>query len=225
MKNQQFIPRQSLAVMALGFLASVGCVSAAPDVPLNPDLQKVASIPNFHAVNERVYRGGQPSAQGFVDLSRLGVKTVLNLREEDDTSKYEKKLVKELGMRYVHVPMKGMSTPSDQQISKSLHVLDDPDAGPVFVHCQRGADRTGAVIACYRVKHDNWRNAEALAEARQYGLSWYQFQLQRYVSRYEPRDSVADGITEKAADIGRGSIDLFKKLGTAATDAIGKVRH
>ena len=225
MKTQQFIPRPSLAVVALGLFYALGSVSAAPDVPLNPDLQNVAGIPNFHAVNERIYRGGQPTAQGLVDLSRLGIKTVLNLREEDESSKYEKKLVKELGMRYVHVPMKGMSTPSDKQISKALHVLDDADAGPVFVHCQRGADRTGAVIACYRVKHDNWKNAQALAEARKYGLSWYQFQLQRYVSRYEPRDSITDGITEKTVDLGRGSIDLFKKLGTAATDAIGKVRH
>ena len=71
----------------------------------------------FQTVNDRVYRGGQPTDRGFRELAAAGVKTVVDLREDDERSKDEKRLVKALGMRYVNIPMKGMTTPSDKQIS------------------------------------------------------------------------------------------------------------
>src|SRR4051812_42691981 len=67
-------------------------------------------VSNFHVVNEKVYRGAQPSDQGFANLAHMGVRTVLDLRDEEDRSKEEKKLVKALGMRYETVPMRGMKT-------------------------------------------------------------------------------------------------------------------
>jgi len=183
-------------------------------------------VSNFHVVNQQVYRGAQPSDQGFANLARMGVKTVLDLRDEKDRSKEEKKLVKALGMRYETVPMRGMKTPSDKQIKNALKVLNDSKAWPVFVHCKRGADRTGAVIACYRVGHDGWTNQAALTEARRYGMSWYQFQLKGYVSSYEPPDeSIASGLADKAEDIADKSLGLFKSLGKQAAEAVGKVGH
>jgi tyrosine-protein phosphatase SIW14 len=82
--------------------------------------------------------------------------------------------------------MKGMHTPTNEQIVTALKILEDAAADPVFVHCRRGADRTGTVIACYRISHDHWENQKALSEAKSYGMSLFQQALQRYILRYQP---------------------------------------
>jgi len=182
----------------------------------------IKGIPNFHVVNEKVLRGGQPTGSGFRNLADMGVKTVIDLQEEGDRAHDEKKLVKALGMDYVNIPMKGMTTPTDKQISHALKALDKD--GPVFIHCKRGADRTGVVIACYRVKHDGWDNQEALSEARNYGMSWYQFPLQRYVKSYEPRDNSGLDPSGIADSIKDGSVDLAKKVSRGVTGILDRVR-
>jgi len=70
--------------------------------------------------------------------------------------------------------------------TRVLGLLADGASSPVFVHCQRGAGRTGAVIACYRIEHDHWESKRALSEASSYGMSWYQRALRNYVSHYQP---------------------------------------
>jgi tyrosine-protein phosphatase SIW14 len=184
----------------------------------------VKGVPNFHVVNKQLFRGGQPTDAGFRNLAAMGVKTIVDLQEEGDRSHDEKRIVKALGMHYVNVPMKGMTTPKEKQVSHALKALDDNSDGPVFIHCKRGADRTGVVIACYRIQHDRWDNQKALSEARSYGMSWYQFPLQRYVKDYEPRDSsgldpagIADSIREK-------SVDLAEKVSHGITGVLDRVR-
>ena len=98
-------------------------------------------------------------------------------------------------MQYVSVPMKGMETPSTESVTRVLSLLEDSTTGPVFVHCRRGADRTGGVIACYRIEHDHWSNSHALAEARSMGMSWFELAIQHYVLSYQPRiDNAATGL-------------------------------
>jgi tyrosine-protein phosphatase SIW14 len=138
-------------------------------------------VPNFHQVNERVYRGGQPNGEGWGSLARLGVKTVIDLRQESERSyKAEELAVESAGMHYVNVPLNGVHAPSDAKIRKALSLLDN-SADPVFVHCRRGADRTGTVIACYRIAHDGWSNRKALQEAMSFGMRWIDFGMRRYV--------------------------------------------
>ena len=88
-------------------------------------------------------------------------------------------------MRYVSIPMRGMATPADRQISEALRLLNDAASGPVFVHCRRGADRTGAVIACYRISHDHWDAGRAVDEANTFGMSLFQLAIRRYVAHYD----------------------------------------
>jgi len=152
---------------------------------------QVAGIPRFYQVNEHVYRGGQVTDEAFRSLARLGIKTIVDLRGSDERAGSEKEVVEAAGMRYVNVPMKGMHRPSDEQIAQALAILNDVSAGPVFVHCRRGADRTGTVIAVYRITHDHWQNQEALKEARAIGMSWIQFPLQSYIKEYRPAASSA----------------------------------
>jgi protein tyrosine/serine phosphatase len=146
-------------------------------------------VENFHQVDEHIYRGAQPSEEGLKSLAKLGVKTIIDLRGPGDHSAWEEKTVDALGMRYVHVPLRGMSAPADADIAKILAILDSPSASsnwPVFVHCKRGRDRTGTVIACYRIQHDRWKNDKALEEARLHGMSWIERAMMSYVLRFTP---------------------------------------
>jgi tyrosine-protein phosphatase SIW14 len=147
--------------------------------------QTVNGVGNFHKVNEQVYRGAQPTGQGFASLAKIGIKTVIDLRETNGRSAVEKKTVEANGMRYINVPMFGMTAPSNADVQKVLALFNDSSAGPVFVHCRRGADRTGTVVACYRISHDGWNNAKALQEAKTDGMSWIEIAMQHYVMHYQ----------------------------------------
>ena len=157
-------------------------------------------VPNFHRVNDRVLRGGQPAREGWSSLAKLGVKTVVDLRRESEhSSEAERRAVEAAGMRYVNVPMNGIVAPRDEQIARILALFDSSDAGTVFVHCRRGADRTGTVIACYRIAHDRWRNQEALNEAEAHGMSWVEFGMKHYIRRFQGGERAAAGQDVQAA--------------------------
>jgi tyrosine-protein phosphatase SIW14 len=142
-------------------------------------------IPNFHKVDDHVFRGGQPVNEAWPSLVKLGVKLVIDLRREDEhSSAAEAQAVEAAGMNYVNVPMKGVVAPTNEQINKVLALLNSPD--PVFVHCKRGADRTGTIIACYRIEHDHWDRKQAMNEAKSFGMSWDQLGLKRYIMAFQP---------------------------------------
>ena len=214
MKNQK-IPLFRIFTTVTILLGISAVASADPSV---------RGVPNFHVVNDQVFRGGQPTDAGFRNLADQGVKTIIDLQEEGDRAKSEKRLVKALGMKYINIPMKGMTTPTEKQISHALKALNDTSDGPVFIHCKRGADRTGVVIACYRVEHDGWTNQKALSEARNHGMSWYQFPLQRYVKSYEPHNGSALDPSEIADSIRDESVDLAKKAARGLSGVLDRVR-
>ena len=142
-------------------------------------------IKNFHQVDVDVYRGAQPDSKGFVGLAQLGVKTVIDLREPGRRSDAEQAMVTGAGMKYINVPMTGLTPPSQAEIARLLGILEDSNQGPVFVHCMRGADRTGAVIAAYRIHHDGWENARALKEAESMGMSSFQFPRKGFIREFQ----------------------------------------
>jgi tyrosine-protein phosphatase SIW14 len=147
--------------------------------------QPAQGIRNFHQVDQHVYRGGQPDKDGIEYLAKLGVRTVINLREAGPRSRQEEALVTEAGMKYINVPMTGLTPPTDAEIKKILVVLEGETSGPVFVHCKRGADRTGAVIGAYRVDYDGWDNDRALQEAMSSGMSRFQHPRQNYIRGFQ----------------------------------------
>jgi protein tyrosine phosphatase (PTP) superfamily phosphohydrolase (DUF442 family) len=149
-------------------------------------------------VNPHVYRGAQPTNEGFAYLAKIGVKTVIDLREPGERSKSEERAVMAAGMKYVNVPMTGLTPPTESEITKILGILEDESAGPTFVHCMRGADRTGAVIAAYRIDHDGWDNGRALSEAKDLGMSFFQFPRKSFISAFQPRTIEAKTATQKA---------------------------
>ena len=163
-------------------LVAAGLAFAGSDTP---------AIANFHQVDGHLYRGAQPAPPEFQSLARMGIRTVLDLRDEEGHVSVEEKLVKAAGMRYISLPMNGLLAPTEEQISRALTVLEDSATGPVFVHCRRGADRTGTVIACYRIAHDQWANQQALDEANTFGMSWLERGMRSYVLHYRAPANLA----------------------------------
>ena len=169
----------------------------------------VPGISNFYKVDQHVYRGAQPTDEGLKYLGKIGVETVIDLRETDERSTAEEKVVTAAGMKYVNIPMSGLTPPTEAEISKILGILEDDKTGAVFVHCKRGADRTGAVIASYRIDHDHWDNNRALSEAMARGMSFFQFPRQGYIRAFTPRtiEARASLATTASASDGRNSSD------------------
>lgn len=128
-------------------------------------------IKNFGEVNAQIYRGAQPSLMGLQELRASGVRLVIDLREPGTATAREKTAVQALGMQYVNVPFSPWSAPRASQVEAVLTLLSASNLEPAFVHCRRGKDRTGTVIACYRIRHDHWDTRRALTEAHDYGMS------------------------------------------------------
>jgi tyrosine-protein phosphatase SIW14 len=144
-------------------------------------------VPNFHRVNEHVYRGGQPVNVGWNSLAHLGIKVVIDLRTSiEHPVKAEEHAVEAAGMDYINVPMRGMGAPPAESVLKVLTLMLAESRGPVFVHCRRGSDRTGTVVACYRILHDHWENWKALEEARSLGMLRIERGMMRFIESFTP---------------------------------------
>lgn len=140
-------------------------------------------IYNFGKVNEGLYRGAQPDEAGIQSLRRLGVKTIINLRMSDDVWRDEGEQARASGILYTNAPMKGLGRPVDEQVKNILSLIETLP-GPVYVHCQHGCDRTGTIIACYRIQHDQWQNRKALDEAEYYGMSLFERGMKKFVKEF-----------------------------------------
>jgi len=141
-------------------------------------------IKNFGQMDERFFRGAQPKEKDYKDLASLGIKTVIDLR--DDPEAYEKPMVESLGMRYVHIPMIGKKYPSAEAIETFLKTVNDPESGKFFVHCAGGRHRTGAVGAVYRFKFYNWDYDQVYKEMKQYDFytAWGHQAFKDFVQDY-----------------------------------------
>jgi uncharacterized protein (TIGR01244 family) len=146
--------------------------------------QSYKELPNFHQVNENLYRGAQPQRGGVKKLSELGVKTVINLRGASDETRKEQAEAEASGMRYFNIPMSALGRPTDEQVERAMAIIDARENWPVFIHCQRGADRTGVIIATYRILRNQWTGEQAIAEAKRFGMARIQFRKKGYISDY-----------------------------------------
>ena len=143
-----------------------------------------ADLPNFQKVDDHVYRGAQPTDEGFKDLARLGIKTVIDLRMDVDAQ--ESGLVGKAGMQYVRIPMTTHTPPTASQQSQFLSLVNDPARQPVYVHCKEGRHRTGVMTALYRMTQDRWTSDQAFKEMKQYDFGWdfLHSEFKRFVYSY-----------------------------------------
>jgi len=146
----------------------------------------VTHVRNFGQVNEYLLRGGMPTDDALRELKALGVGLVIDLREDGNGRQEEKQRVEQLGIRYAHFPMRSLAAPQKDEIEQVLSLILRESPAKVFVHCLRGKDRTGTVIACYRIQHDGWDSQRALAEAKDYGMSRLEVAMQSFILHFTP---------------------------------------
>jgi protein tyrosine/serine phosphatase len=144
-------------------------------------LPKVGGIHYTAKVTDTLYRGSFPNAKGVEWLREQGVRTIINLNGHVD-NRYGETVLKN-GMRYVHIPLSPSRAPSEESVAKFFSVLGDRSSQPVYVHCLHGVDRTGTMIALFRIREQKWRNEDALAEMIYFKDHGFK-QLRDFVARY-----------------------------------------
>jgi protein tyrosine/serine phosphatase len=154
-----------IKIAALVWLVLMFAAGALAKTHSDPAFSNI-KIGNFGKMDDRFYRGAQPSESDYKDLAALGIKTVIDLR--DDPMSYEKRDVEALGMRYVNIPMSDSSYPKEEQIAAFLKVVNDPATAKFFVHCAGGRHRTGVMGAVYRFNVNHWNYDQAYAEMKDY---------------------------------------------------------
>ncbi|HTQ85749.1 MAG TPA: tyrosine-protein phosphatase [Candidatus Solibacter sp.] len=166
--------------------AVTACVAtAAPSVPAQNSLRGVA---NFGQVTPTLFRGGQPTSEGYRELKQMGIETVISFRHEKGENSLERRAVEAQGMRFVSLPWHAWEDPTDQQVSQFLLLLSSNSQSKVYVHCQQGRDRTGTMVAIYRVAVEHWCPASAVAEMKAYHYHHFFFPgLETYVQNLPQR--------------------------------------
>jgi tyrosine-protein phosphatase SIW14 len=144
-----------------------------PKVPIKHQAEQVI-LPGFHnlyKVDKGIFRSEQPASEGFVALEELGIHTVLCLREHHD----DRDEAKDTKLVLVLIPLDAAKI-TTEEISNSLRAIQQAKK-PVLVHCWHGSDRTGCVIAAYRIVFQGWTKDEAIAELmyKPYGHNWREF--------------------------------------------------
>lgn len=152
---------------ALLFFAPLA--AACNTVPTNTSSNPTA---NFFAVDDgMVYRGSRPTQEGISELAAMKVKTILNLENNNDAIKQEIAWAGSMGINEVVAEMAGTSAPPDDAVELALDTLADPRNMPVYVHCAKGEDRTGAVIALHRIFNQGWEAKDAEDEMEAHGYN------------------------------------------------------
>ena len=122
-------------------------------------------LSNFYLVTTNLYRGAQPTAQGMTELHAMGIKTVLNLRSFHS----DHHLVSSGDLKLARLHMKPWHA-EDEDVVAFLRIASNTNNLPLFVHCQRGADRTGMICAMYRIVECGWSKEAAIQEMKEGGF-------------------------------------------------------
>jgi tyrosine-protein phosphatase SIW14 len=188
-----------LAVLAASLclaLVLTACARTAPADPLpsqntpaatNAPAEKptLDGVPNAGRISDVLLRGAQPTEQGFAELKKSGVATIVNLRQQGQEVEWERKVAESLGLHFLNIPVSGWSAPSDAQVAQFLKLFHDAAGQRVFVHCYYGDDRTGVMVATYRIAQQNWTADQAIQEMYSSGFHYYLYpNMESYVRKF-----------------------------------------
>lgn len=179
------------AVLSFVFATSITAVAQQTDV----------KIKNFGQMDDRFYRGGQPKEEDYKHLAAIGIKTVIDLR--NDPKDYEKREAEAAGMRYVNIPMSDKDYPEAASIDQFLKLVDDPSTGKFFVHCAGGRHRTGVIGAVYRFNLYNWNYDQVYAEMKKFDFytRWGHGNMKKFVQDYAASRNATTSTAVGAATI------------------------
>lgn len=177
-----FILKQPLGavLVALGLVTFLSLRTTGEEIQIGQfsNLSGQSVIARFRQVDTGIFASGRPSEEGVKQLKAMGIKTIVNLErelfeEEPEKVRKEKKWAEELGVSYLRVAMHPFFKPMREEVDKALAVIADPENQPLFVHCDQGKDRTGLIIAAYRIRIKGWSPEEAYEEMKKNGFSHF----------------------------------------------------
>ena len=132
--------------------------------------QPVKGENNLFRVTEILYRSEQPLSEDKDWLQVHNIQTVISLRS---SGRRDQKELGALGINLVHLPMRAWNI-SDRQVAQALQqIRQGQKKGGVLVHCYHGSDRTGLVIAMYRIIEQNWSIEAAREEMKKGGYGFH----------------------------------------------------
>jgi protein tyrosine/serine phosphatase len=144
---------------------------------------KATGVPNLHKVSDLLYRSAQPTAAGFKELEKLGIKTIIDLTGTHQ----DPHLMAGTSLKYYDIPSKA-SEVREGDLLHFLKILTNPAEGPYLVHCHHGADRTGLFVAVYRIVAQGWSKEEAILEMQKgdFGFHNTYTNIVKYLQAFEP---------------------------------------
>jgi len=199
LRRSPFARRRAIWLVAALLAASVAFTAATSSVvakqaPAAASAERISllGVPNAAHVEGALYRGAQPRPEAFAELRKFGIAVVVDFRDNRDDIRREKQRVEAQGMTFVSVPWNPQNNPSRENVRSFFTALRDYQGKSIFIHCERGADRTGTMIALYRIAYDHWTPERALAEMRSFHY-WDHLlpHLARYVEAF-PATLAAD---------------------------------
>lgn len=137
---------------------------------------------NAYKVNDKLYRSEQPSKSGFTYLDSLGIGVALNLRNRVRDQRYAKNTT--LDLKHIRINSWRMDY---DDILEALSIIKN-STSPVLVHCKHGADRTGVVVASYRIAFEGWTKEQAIEEFLNEGYGYHQKWLPNLLKLLESLD-------------------------------------
>jgi protein-tyrosine phosphatase len=130
------------ALVFLAALPLLGCAGMYPTPQPPPPLGGVG-VARFDRVSKDIYRSAQPSLRELIEVQqRYGIKSVLKLNRGSDPAPP--------GISVVNQPLDALSEPSHEQLEEILRAIDQAPK-PLLIHCTHGEDRTGLIVALYKM--------------------------------------------------------------------------
>lgn len=147
---------------------------AEPQQPLD---KYVPGVGNFGFISADVWRGGQPSATGFLQLKGMGVKTIVDLTEGDESA------IVPPGMLYVEIRTSPWKC--SQVDTAAVLAAIEKSPKPVFIHCHEGRDRTGLAVAAYRLSR-GMKLQDVIEELRAFHVNfWWRGRIEQRIRELE----------------------------------------
>jgi len=155
----------------MGAIVGANISANAAEPRLRPDSWAKPMISerlqNWYQVDKDVYRSEQPDDEAMAEIESFGIKSILNLREFHD----DREEIKNTHLISLHVPVRTDKI-RDAQVIEALRLISRAEK-PVLVHCWHGADRTGTVIAMYRIVEQGWTKQAAIDELVNGGYNYH----------------------------------------------------